>query len=64
MHFLLQYPPDLNLTEKVFSKLKAYLRSPAARTFGALNEAVGEICTLYEATESWNYFKAIGYWPD
>jgi len=36
------YSPDLDPIERLFSKLKAYLRSAAARTVAALIEAKGE----------------------
>jgi hypothetical protein len=44
-----------------FSKLKALLRAAAARTFGDLANAVGDICRLFEPRECWNFFKAAGY---
>lgn len=59
--FLPQYSPDLNPIEMAFSKLKAHLRKAAARTFEALWEALGHICTLFSDDECWNFFKAAGY---
>ena len=44
-----------------FSKLKAYLRAAAARTFSTLWQAVGDICDLYAPNECWNYLKNAGY---
>jgi transposase len=64
MLFLPQYSPDLNPIEQAFAKLKAHLRTAAARTFDALFEAIGSICDLYKPTECWNYFKAAGYASD
>jgi transposase len=61
MLFLPQYSPDLNPIEMAFSKLKAHLRKASARTFDALFEAIGDICSLYEPAECQNYFKAAGY---
>jgi transposase len=62
--FLPQYSPDLNPIEMAFAKLKAHLRKAAARTFDSLIAAVGDICSLYEPDECWNYFKSAGYAPD
>ncbi|MFN0191978.1 MAG: IS630 family transposase [Aestuariivirga sp.] len=64
MLFLPQYSPDLNPIEMAFSKLKAYLRKAAARTFDDLTAAVGDICRLYQSEECWNYFKTAGYASD
>jgi transposase len=64
MLFLPQYSPDLNPIEMAFSKLKAHLRKASARTFDALFDAIGDICSLYEPTECSNYFKAAGYASD
>lgn len=61
MLFLPQYSPDLNPIEMAFSKLKAHLRRIAARTFDDLIAALGDICSLFEPIECWNYFKAAGY---
>jgi transposase len=62
--FLPQYSPDLNPIEKAFSKLKAHLRTAAARTFDDLWQSIGNICDLFEPDECWNYFKADGYASD
>jgi transposase len=43
------------------SKLKALLRKKAARTFGALCDALGDICELFDQTQCRNCFKAAGY---
>lgn len=59
--FLPQYSPDLNPIEKAFSKLKAHLRTSAARTFEDLWQSIGDICALFEPEECCNYFKADGY---
>jgi transposase len=61
MLFLPQYSPDLNPIEMAFSKLKAYLRKAAARTFDTLFEALHDICNLFKPAECSNYFKAAGY---
>lgn len=61
MLFLPQYSPDLNPIEMAFSKLKAHLRTAAARTFDALFNALHDICGLFDPHECRNYFKAAGY---
>jgi len=47
-----------------FSQLKANLRKAKARTFDALVNAIGDICSLSKPQECWSYFKADGYAPD
>jgi transposase len=59
--FLPQYSPDLNPIEMAFSKLKAHLRAAAARTFEDLQNAIGDICAVFDPEECWNFFKAAGY---
>jgi len=44
-----------------FSKLKAHLRKATARTFEALWQALGQICTLFSNEECSNFFKDQGY---
>ncbi|MCX7349399.1 MAG: transposase, partial [Alphaproteobacteria bacterium] len=55
------YSPDLNPIEMAFAKLKAHLRSAAARTIDALWRAIGNICALFSPEECSNYFEAAGY---
>ncbi len=62
--FLPPYSPDLNPIEMAFSKLKAHMRAAQARTCDALWKAIGEICSLFEPEECWNFFKAAGYASD
>jgi len=62
--FLPPYSPDLNPIEMAFSKLKALLRARAARTYDSLCNAIGSICDLFNQTDCWNYFKAMGYASD
>jgi transposase len=59
--FLPKYSPDLNPIEMAFSKLKTHLRKAAARTVDDLWRALGDICSLFQPEECWNYFKAAGY---
>ena len=61
MLFLPHYSPDLNPIEMAFAKLKAHLRSAAARTIDALWRAIGNICALFSPDECSNYFEAAGY---
>ena len=42
MRYLPAYSPDLNPIERLFSKLKAWLRSATARTVDGLIEAMGD----------------------
>ncbi len=62
--FLPAYSPDLNPIEMAFAKLKAHLRAAEARTYDALWHAIGDICSLFEPDECWNYFNAAGYASD
>jgi hypothetical protein len=45
-------------------KLKAHMRAAKARTYGALLQAIGDICSLFEPEECWNFFNAAGYASD
>ncbi|MBN9435391.1 transposase, partial [Bosea sp. (in: a-proteobacteria)] len=62
--FLPPYSPDLNPIEMAFAKLKAHLRRCAARTFGALWQAAGDICNLVTPAECRNLFRHAGYASD
>ncbi len=55
------YSPDFNLIEQLFAKLKALLRSAAARTISGLWVAIGEALTRFQAAECRNYPVATGY---
>ena len=59
--FLPKYSPDLNPIEMAFAKLKTLLRKAKARTYDALWRAVGDICSLFDPQECWNYLKHTGY---
>ena len=59
--FLPPYSPDLNPIEMAFSKLKAHLRTSAARTIDDLWKAIGNICALFTNEECSNYFNDAGY---
>ena len=62
--FLPAYSPDLNPSEMAFSKLKTLLRKQAARSYDAITDALGDICTLFSPRECRNYFKATGIEAD
>jgi hypothetical protein len=47
-----------------FSKLKAHMRAAQARTYDALVKIIGDICSLFEPEECWNFFNAAGYASD
>lgn len=59
--FLPPYSPDLNPIEMAFSKLKAFLRKRAARSFDTITQALGDIIALFSVTECQNFFKAAGH---
>lgn len=62
--FLPKYSPDLNPIEMAFAKLKQLLRKAKARTYQALCQAVGDICSLFDPNECRNYLKDAGYVAD
>ena len=47
--------------EMAFAKLKALIRTAAARTHDQLWAAVGQVCDVFSDEECYNYFKAAGY---
>ena len=53
--------PDLNPIEKVFSKLKAYLRSAAARTVDGLIAAMGDALRAIRPGDILGWFRHSGY---
>jgi transposase len=62
--FLPAYSPDLNPIEMAFAKLKAHLRAARARTYHVLWRAIGDICSLFEPRECWNFLRHAGYASD
>jgi transposase len=60
MRLLPAYSPDLNPIEHV-AKLKALLRSRAARTVDALWLAAGSLLQRFTPAECTNYFRNTGY---
>ena len=61
LFFLPKYSPDLNPIEQVFAKLKHWLRKAAARTTGAVCDAIGPILDTITPAECANYFANAGY---
>ena len=61
VRYLPAYSPDLNPIERLFSKLKAALRSAAARTVEALIEAMGEALRAIRVADIRGWFRHSGY---
>jgi len=59
--YLPPYSPDLNPIEKLWSKLKAWLRRVAARTVEGLIQAVGDALRAVDPKECHAYFTSCGY---
>jgi transposase len=59
--FLPKYSPDLNPIEKLFSKIKHWLRKAQARTRQAVDDELGKILLKVSPTECANYFSQAGY---
>jgi transposase len=59
--FLPAYSPDLNPIEKMWSKIKAYLRSAEARTQQSLMEAIGQALAKVTPQDARNWFASCGY---
>jgi len=59
--FLPAYSPDLNPIEKLWSKIKSWLRRTAADTLDGLCQAAGEAFRAVTPDECANYFRSCGY---
>ena len=59
--FLPAYSPDFNPIEKMWSKLKAYLRKTQARTREKLEEAIAAGLQTVTAQDARNWFASCGY---
>ena len=59
--YLPPYSPDLNPIEKMWSKVKTWLRRVAARTVNGIIQAVGDALSAVSATECQAYFRSCGY---
>ena len=62
--YLPPYSPDLDPIEQAFAKLKALLRSAAARTVPDLWAAIRQAFTRFTPQECGNYLAAAGYEND
>ena len=61
LRYLPAYSPDFNPIENAFAKLKALLRTAAARTGSDLWAAIREAFTRFRPNECRNYLAAAGY---
>lgn len=59
--YLPPYSPDLNPIEKLWSKVKAWLRRVSATTFDTLSDAVVAALNAVDSRECSNYFTSCGY---
>jgi len=59
--FLPAYSPDLNPIEKMWSKIKAILRSAEARTKEALDAAIAQALSQVTRKDAMNWFASCGY---
>lgn len=59
--FLPAYSPDLNPIEKMWSKIKNFLRSAEPRTSAALVEAVAAALETITSQDAINWFASCGY---
>jgi len=59
--FLPPYSPDLNPIEKMWSKIKAFLRKAKARTWDALLAAIKAALQEVTASEARGWFQSCGY---
>ena len=62
--FLPPYSLDLNPIEEAFSKIKALLKKKAARTKGALLEAIAEALQAVTPKDAEGWFAHCGYDPE
>jgi transposase len=61
VRYLPAYSPDLNPIEEMFSKIKEFLRSAAARTVDALIGAIGDALRSVTPGDILGWFKHCGY---
>ena len=59
--FLPAYSPDFNPIEKMWSKVKACLRSAEARTSSALIDAIASALASVTRQDATNWFASCGY---
>lgn len=61
VRFLPAYSPDLNPIEKMWSKVKEWLRGAEARTGEALQAAIAAALACVTAQDAMNWFASCGY---
>ena len=61
VRYLPAYSPDLNPIERMFSKLKGFLRSAAARTIDGLIAAMGDALRTVRPEDVLGWFRHSGY---
>jgi transposase len=61
VRFLPPYSPDLNPIEKMWSKVKQFLRSAEARTSAELVAAIGSALGKVTAQDALGWFTSCGY---
>ena len=61
VRFLPAYSPDLNPIEKMWSKVKQFLRSAEARTGQELQAAIAAALACVTAQDAMNWFTSCGY---
>lgn len=59
--YLPPYSPDFNPIEKLWSKVKSWLRRVEAKTFDVLSDAVADALRAVQADECRNYFISCGW---
>ena len=59
--YLPPYSPDLNPIEKLWSKIKSWVRRAGPRRLDELIDAIGEAFRRVEPDECTNYFQRCGY---
>ena len=59
--YLPSYSPDYNPIEEAFAKIKHLLRRAAARSKGALLEAIGAALSAVSAADAQSFFEHAGY---
>ena len=61
VEYLPAYSPDLNPIEKMWSKIKAFLRAVKARTSRSLNAAIRKAFRCITADDAVSWFASCGY---
>ncbi len=61
LRFLPPYSPDLNPIEKMWSKVKTFLRAAKARTEEELYEAIGLALKTVTPQDAEGWFRSCGY---